>query len=737
MIIRSIYATLLLLCVFSCKETQKQSASDSEDLLWEGVEVVPTKLKEEVEGSVSSGVNVAVVERFSWQGKEGFSAFLPAEIDGYYVAPRFGELRDRFDQWEASEFIASWISEKGEESELKQVVDWLRKSPWLERECFVAIELGEPAAWGECFGVLLSYVEGCARSLLGSMGDTLSRQNQGVDRDEELETMTKRFLLQLESLCPIPSIYVGGKLEGEEKRLCIAELGGIESLIGAASVFERAGGSFVEHRLRLGDALDLLTLKDTLDRLLGEESKDLIDVLKEREVSFIYGEIDEYLVFFLGSERSDFVLAGGDENLWDKCLQGKLSEYKPEKVTALGYTSEQLCRVSEVMSFEEIMRVTLAAVLRGAREGLDSSSYFNEEVSCSNLLLAVAEVLDHLGEKFPRVVKDKISVLLEDQGWRLNSYGGLQPDIDLETPRGKLDVGADVFFQAHWMTSESGARRWREAGHLWLDLLEEYALLSIESIIQSEPDAGHFLEDLREKDAIGALRSVLESIIIDLPDSLGRENLLVLDLKGTSPRLPTLDEVWLEAPFPRVGYIRDIRKRKALASAWSKCYEGLQDCAHACETVFGGHVPAQKPLSRRAEDMMSWFFPIPFGHDDCLPSVSIGEQRWMLGSSPEFAEGFLLGNQQLPKEAGRSWVFRMAPLWEFGRLWKDVLDKQREHLSAEGVENEKARESFDDLLVGWEVLQKCFKEVESVSGRIWLDEDGELRSETKLQKPLK
>ena len=106
-------------------------------------------------------------------------------------------------------------------------------------------------------------------------------------------------------------------------------------------------------------------------------------------------------------------------------------------------------------------------------------------------------------------------------------------------------------------------------------------------------------------------------------------------------------------------------------------------------------------MTAEKNDLRTYFFPFPFASDDFLPSVSISDDLFILGSSKTLSEKLYeasLDAKGGEEEAGL-WVDVDADaLWGFCGIWLDVYEKRK--AAGDEIEEDDLKREREGLLDG-------------------------------------
>jgi len=208
----------------------------------------------------------------------------------------------------------------------------------------------------------------------------------------------------------------------------------------------------------------------------------------------------------------------------------------------------------------------------------------------------------------------------------------------------------------------------------------------------------------------------------DLREGLGNEVGLLVDLQGPMPPLPGVDAALVEnVPIPRVAIawpMVDRERVEAAATGLAEVADGLEVRRRASD--FG--LPIPRLQSVEADDVVTWYFPLPVSGGDLIPGVSLSEDRWILGTSRELARQWAEASATGSAETG----IRIEVDFDALRRWWATFERHRpaewEGLAGDEVIPELAEDGAFQAGVEEELGR-----IERFSYRHWM-EDGRPRS---------
>jgi hypothetical protein len=268
------------------------------------------------------------------------------------------------------------------------------------------------------------------------------------------------------------------------------------------------------------------------------------------------------------------------------------------------------------------------------------------------------------GELFqPRVSAATGIALREGDAWTAEVFGGsFAPRLAAENARLLLgdDPAFALLWNEHW--EEGYARRLLGFGGLlaafssdWLDALGPDFLET------GQPAAGSLLRALQ---APASRLAAVDPVLWD--GAVGREVALALDLSGLMPGAPLLPEAAGRAVLPRLAIAARMGEPEALSDIWSALTAPAEDNPLASWPAADSET--------RPDGSARHSFPLPLGGPDLGLAVVVGKDRWVLSSSPGFAETVVDAPGADGTRAIQTVTLRTASLAPFATAWAAAME---------------------------------------------------------------
>ena len=505
------------------------------------------------------------------------------------------------------------------------------------------------------------------------------------------------FLLNFASAVEMPPVLLGFRVSDDEKRGEYGAMLGMGIGMGlnfaaesmpflSESSFEHAGISFngaaIEGKQLVESLEDEIGLRGALEEVMDPAAaEDFIDTLKEKSLILAAGVSDEAIYLYLGNEEAAIPLAQeGEASLAGSDLLSFAVEYLAEDLLSVSWASEEL------MSAAAEGRPILGSHIEGVRHGLSQSKVFGETKKFEGLLdkLEVAEKsLLKLNQYTPA---GTLSYLRGD-GLHTESFGGvIEGFYDWEKPLTLSSDSDNAFLSVQWAESKAG----REMTTEYLETAFE-AAYEAATVLSKRSDLKGDLADYKEGFLL--FDTKLKTDFFSLYKGLGvtragvgSETLMEVDLQGSWPTLPNLPETVIEEGLaPRISFVSAVTDRAKLTESWKEVEKAIGNLVKIGGELAEQEIPMQKPMSSQANDLVTWFFPIPMQTDDFVPSVTLNDEVIVLGTSKKRAIALANIAQEKPvvPKSGVSVVVNFDPLQQFLSSWLKLAEENPEKLFVE------------------------------------------------------
>ncbi|MDA1006983.1 MAG: hypothetical protein O3A87_10970, partial [Verrucomicrobia bacterium] len=331
----------------------------------------------------------------------------------------------------------------------------------------------------------------------------------------------------------------------------------------------------------------------------------------------------------------------------------------------------------------------------------------------------IREIARLSGEKEAGEAHDTVGALILKDGLHLETRGGWQGErLDLSTPlvfAAALEQWEEQpFLRAHWKErashGEKSVKQFEEAMNVvgligkeiseamdaGAEELEDGAEEDGEEVPEVERERR--LAELMRRDFLKAMENLWTGYRDHFRTALGEEAALLIDLEGEAPPIVGFEEETLKrGRIPRVAYIRPVKSRADLEAAWELWRDAgvrlLGIFSEAVETP----IPFPDTMSADTNDLRTHFIPMPFATDDFLPSLSVSDELFIVGSSKALAAKVDKAMREVKAdqvgESGLLMEVNMTSWWDFCAAWLEAGMANRDKLK--GLDP-RARKEMDE-----------------------------------------
>jgi hypothetical protein len=538
----------------------------------------------------------------------------------------------------------------------------------------------------------------------------------------------------------MPSIYFAVRAEGDNLAAVhdmISQPVQFFSMFGEAvapAEIEHAGNTFRGYRLIGKDIAKLLEEdRESMEESLGREPvRVLMDFISTREIVAVSGTIEDYAVAFFGSSIDDFKLAA---------------------------TPAESIAASPALAFADpVLNHPLHAIVYGAK-GL------TEALTASTA--ALADYADGLGDGFAthdrdgrnrdlvamlQLVSDRERALrslatrettgitvVNDDGLRIDMQGGHSGMLDFTTPS-RFAALADVPDTAVFFNMTTDPRH-RDRSLAYQEALFQAAhtlMLRVMDVPERafDPEDEEGMEmaaydpfaEIREMSTLieGDFRPHLihlwQAVAHDMRKGLGNETAIVVDLKGTMPEIPDVPKALVEnTKAPRVTMLSQVADRASLVGSWQTIQQSATHLVDRIAEMNDKEIPMPKPVHSKSDGFTTWFMPLPWFNDEFLPSVTLDDRWFAMGTSRNQALDLLGRLDALDTRSGGGLRLHVN--------FRVIAESQRAEIA-----NAKAKrdailetgeidgEELDRIVADWESLTATLEQLDTFDIRCWQDE---------------
>lgn len=382
--------------------------------------------------------------------------------------------------------------------------------------------------------------------------------------------------------------------------------------------------------------------------------RDLLSKVTTLGFGFMHG----YFVVSIGNESGVPALAERPENsLASTAPMTRLEPLVGDETATLFYA--------------DALTVSLAAAPPPVSEYLDAAVESALEFAPAATIDPLREAATSLREQANELFRSRVAAVSgivqhTGNGWRAELFGGsVAPRLASENAAPLLGSvsSIDILWTEHW--AEGYAQRLLDFGGAmaafasdWVNALgpvfmDKTNLARAEAIMKA---TGQPL--VQFKSNAGKL----------LGGALGTQTALAVSFDGSMPPPPLLNSAAGKAVLPRLAVAANLRNREALSNGWNNMMAGRAD---------GSAAWPQPVVTKGPDGSDSYEYPAPLGGPDLGVSVTIANNRWILGSSRGFTQSIANIPAATPGENSVQEVeFCTSPLATFASGWSAAIQSE-------------------------------------------------------------
>ncbi|MEO1858065.1 MAG: hypothetical protein ABGY95_11985 [Rubritalea sp.] len=684
-------------------------------------EVTETALKEVVKKAAEVVAPVAEEKSGSLEElakQAGFAKFLPQKTDAFWTFYDGAGLAKKLRASKLGKFVETMAEEKGGS------IDDILTDPRFQKvaevtgeELFFAVGEGTAAQADNLMKLSAKSNFYQMRSIVELCGKMLGERGEDIDALDDLsleESYLKEWAKDPKTLevfrrSSMPPIYLGYKVSDKEKREdYLAQIQGLagmalsaqtegETILDATEHGDFSGfivkGSLVAEMLEKEE-------KDEMTEILGTQTfSDFKKAVATKDLVMLSGIHEDYIVLFIGSsvDQLKFAATPAESVLADKGMEFA-QQYAGKDLVSMLYMSEELGKTT--MKYSASMK----ELALGTLAGLKKTDTFGDTRVLEALL---TDLVQREKDYYTPFKAGRIgSVAMLDEGFKIEThYGGNSPAVDLQAKRhlSKVSEGEDVVFSANWVNNpgqtELSLEYLEAIGSTGYQVAKQMSGLRLDESEFAEFTAGFAMfEGVFKKEVLdvwGALRD-------DLGKGLGAESAFVIDLKGELPTMPMIPEPILkQGKVPRFSYLSTVNDRSKIGQSWDRLNTSAEKLLKQVSGMSGMELPMQRPFKSESNGLTSWTFPIPTTHQNCTPNITVSDDLFVLGSSPDQANELA---SVFEKEATGSPLseaqLNFEPLRDLSLNWLTLVSEHGADLMSENeVEDLKEAKPYLEALI--------------------------------------
>ena len=642
--------------------------------------------------------------------KVGFAAKLPKNTEGYFSVIGGYDMYERFLKTEVGKLILETMAEQGldlEEVEGEPEADLFKAS--VGEEVFVS--------FGDTSGIQGVNLNALNRSANFHQMKMMVQMAAAAMSDEvdtsEMEGVAMSMFtgilgdpkagLEIFEKSEMPPLLVGLKVSDLDMREQIhATVAGLLSQaleMGEEAPFteinvQRDGVTLTGFSVD-GKKAAALADEDTRQEMSGffggrAEVDRFLNAVAQKNLHIATGLKGDYILFYLGGTMDGFKLVEDpQDSLLAKDGMDFLRNYADKDIRVLmfgeGEAFNQMMEDSEAVS----------SIALGVKEGLSETDAFGDTRDIQTLLSHVAR-LD--GQLFDMIdYSDSGMVGFLENGFKIESHGGSNlPSIDTKNPHAFSALGGmeDLLFYSNSRSNPEFTGKLYEL----IDSFGEAIYLMGRRVSELETEDFDFEQfrdgfQMFEQVAGKDLAEIWTAITVDWAQGTGDEGAIIIDTKGTMPKIPEIPGVVIEqGRIPRISYVTPVTNPEKLTQSWGKIEKSVTNILKALEEQGGPAIPMQELIENEKGGIRSFFYPIPTTTNNARPIVAMTEKNFYLSTSQtavaEIKATLEKGGGPIRHGAYSRVNFSAAS--DFAQYWVDLAKKNADEL----FENDFQKDDF-------------------------------------------
>lgn len=419
--------------------------------------------------------------------------------------------------------------------------------------------------------------------------------------------------------------------------------------------------------------------REQMREAIGDEdlAAKLEKIIDTKKVELSFGSIDEYVILGIGPDHKHIKFAKSEENSLLAVSDFEFAKgYGEKKILAYNYLSKSALTAFYAKDSLKAMSDSIVKLIESMKEGgID--------------LTKAVPLMKNFGNQITKIVDISIDstagVLYRENGLKWASVGGYSvAGMDSSSP---LKLAPNVPKDAFFLLNAVEDPKYRASG---IEITETIAELihiigSSAVKIQGDEDTGQIFA-MFDQMLTPKILKVWGIMKNKVANGLGSEGGIVVDLKGSMPKVPGFPAVFIKnGKLPRVAVYNSVKNRKLLSEAWDELVPVINEIAAA--------VPGQEPgqefqlpdsLSSEGKNVTTHFMGLPFVSNDFLPSLSISDEMFFLSTSKKFTED-LAASIVKPNEekiTGLVMKVRFDSLTQFAGDWLTLAEENNEVVDA-------------------------------------------------------
>ena len=509
----------------------------------------------------------------------------------------------------------------------------------------------------------------------------------------------------------LPPLIIGCKPPKGATGQLVAQLAAFEEDLPPTvltSAFDVIGaGKFRSWSIAAKDVFDDSAREEMRAELENEKlAAQLEQIIDSKKVEFSFGAVGDYMILSIGPDRSHLKFATeSSKSLIAQKGFDFMHGYADKQLLAYGYAAKEL-----LQSLNSL--------------GEDSSIY--SELMTSSLSMAeelgfdvskITPLMKKFGRQLVTLTKVKADtsagVIYVEDGIKGASIGGYStPGLDGSKP---LKLAGAVPADAFLAINMAATAKHKATS---IDFMETVAQMlyhgafSFAGSNEAPPEMAEMLGMVDQQFVPKMLKAwnIMKEKVFN---GLGNEAGVVIDLKGSMPKIPidhpAVGVAVKKGKLPRIAVFNSVSERKLLAEAWEDMVPLLNEIAQGIP----GQAPGQEfeipdPLTSDGKNVKTHFFGLPFVSNDFLPSLSISDDLFFLSTSKNYTEELAakIASGEGKEVKGAFMQMRFSALHAYAGQWLDlVLDNSEVFFAGNEFAEEDFKENAGNVRMALDLLK--------------------------------
>ncbi|MCB1209767.1 MAG: hypothetical protein KDK97_10590 [Verrucomicrobiales bacterium] len=379
-----------------------------------------------------------------------------------------------------------------------------------------------------------------------------------------------------------------------------------------------------------------------------------LEAIAKQKLLLAYGVVDKFIVFSIGPDAAHLSFVTEPEaSLMARPELAFGAPYIDKSLAGLFWGDGELLRA---MGNDQ----PLLPILRGMIHGMKGNPMFGP---IADRLEPQLQELGGLEKKvFHQDYVTMAGLAYWDGGLHVETEGGLPPDkcgVDLSKPLqfdAMLDApGVILASTAHATSTGEGRAYFEKVVEMIYGAVAEFA----------NSPAGESI-----KGQFGMADTMFKPMLLEFYNGskdlyqkgLGGEGALIVEVGGALPVLPGMPPELAQAKLPmlRIAGVSAVKDRAAISAAWTQMEGALK------KALAQTPIPPNMlmPMDSKADAYTTYFYALPLGSADLLPSATVSDKVFVLGTSKALNESLTAKVNPDGKETGLRFRANLTELWK-------------------------------------------------------------------------